>query len=74
MSDLALTWPGSGSANVVGAQGSEPVARTIHPNEGKLLRAFGDEITVHLGGVETGGRENDPLCSSTSWPLPVEKV
>lgn len=26
------------------------------PSEGKLIRAFGDEVTIHLGGAETGGK------------------
>lgn len=28
----------------------------VPPGSGKVLRAFGDEITVHLGGKETGGK------------------
>ncbi|KAB2675594.1 MAG: cupin domain-containing protein [Verrucomicrobia bacterium] len=27
----------------------------VLPGTGKVLRAFGDEITVHLGGADTGG-------------------
>ncbi len=28
----------------------------VPPGGGKIIRAFGDEITVHLGGAETGGK------------------
>ena len=28
----------------------------VPPGDGKVLRAFGDEITVHLSGAETGGK------------------
>lgn len=28
----------------------------VRPNQGKVLRAFGDEVTVCLGGAETGGK------------------
>ena len=28
----------------------------VPPAEGRVIRAFGDEITVHLGAAETGGR------------------
>jgi quercetin dioxygenase-like cupin family protein len=28
----------------------------VPPSEGRVYRAFGDEITVHLGGRETGGK------------------
>ena len=30
--------------------------KIVPPGGGKTLRAFGDEITVHLGGEETGGK------------------
>lgn len=38
---------------------STPSAQFVHivpPSGGKVIRAFGDEITVHLGGADTGGR------------------
>ena len=28
----------------------------VLPSRGKVVRAFGDEIIVHLGGAETGGK------------------
>jgi len=28
----------------------------VLPSSGKVMRAFGDEITVHLGAAETGGK------------------
>lgn len=30
--------------------------RVVPPSGGKVVRAFGDEITIHLGGAETGGK------------------
>jgi quercetin dioxygenase-like cupin family protein len=30
--------------------------RVVLPSGGRIIRAFGDEITVHLGAEETGGR------------------
>lgn len=35
---------------------SELPSITVHPNEGKVLLAFGEEVTVYLGGAETGGK------------------
>ena len=35
---------------------STPSACVVPPSGGKVIRAFGDEITVHLGGGETGGK------------------
>ena len=29
--------------------------RVVLPSAGRVMRAFGDEITVHLGAAETGG-------------------
>ena len=31
-------------------------AMTIRPNEARVLRAFGEEVTIYLGGAETGGQ------------------
>lgn len=33
-----------------------PSTCVVLPSGGKVIRAFGDEITVHLGGSETGGK------------------
>ncbi len=35
---------------------STQFTRIVPPNTGKVLRAFGDEITLHLTGAETGGK------------------
>jgi hypothetical protein len=37
---------------------NQPTSSTcvVPPSGGKVIRAFGDEITVHLGAAETGGR------------------
>ena len=28
----------------------------VPPSAGKIIRAFGDEVTIHLGGTDTGGQ------------------
>jgi len=59
MSDLTLTWPGNHkvqSSNGDQADSKEVMPAIVLSNEGKRLSAFGDEITVHLGGAETGGK------------------
>jgi quercetin dioxygenase-like cupin family protein len=33
-----------------------PSACIVPPADGRVLRAFGEEITVHLGAAETGGK------------------
>ena len=33
-----------------------PSTCVVPPSGGKVIRAFGDEITVHLGAAETGGK------------------
>ena len=35
---------------------SELSAIAVPPNEGRVLRAFGEAVTVYLGGAETRGR------------------
>jgi mannose-6-phosphate isomerase-like protein (cupin superfamily) len=34
----------------------ELAAMAVRPEEGRVLRAFGEEVTVYLGGAETEGR------------------
>lgn len=34
----------------------DPATVIVTPDEGKLLRAFGEEVRVHLSGTETGGQ------------------
>jgi hypothetical protein len=34
----------------------------VLPSAGKIIRAFGDEITVHLGAAETGGKYTMFTC------------
>lgn len=36
--------------------------RVVAPSQARTLRAFGEEITVHLGGEETGGRYTMFTC------------
>lgn len=33
-----------------------PKPCVVRPGEGRVLRAFGEEVILHLGGAETGGR------------------
>src|SRR5436309_1427753 len=33
-----------------------PSTCVVPPSGGRVIRAFGDEITVHLGAAETGGK------------------
>ena len=33
-----------------------PSTCVVPPSGGRVIRAFGDEITLHLGGAETGGK------------------
>lgn len=35
---------------------AHPSPAVVLPGSAKVLRAFGDEVTVHLGGDQTGGR------------------
>ena len=35
---------------------SELLSMTVRPHEGKVLLAFGEEVTVYLGSAETGGK------------------
>lgn len=35
---------------------SVPSTCVVPPSGGRIIRAFGDEITVHLGAAETGGK------------------
>lgn len=48
----------------------------VPPSAGKVLRAFGEEVTVYLGGAETGGkftlftdgaRVNSPNPALQTW-------
>lgn len=59
MSNLTITWPGHQTAQATNgekAENSQPTPAIVLPTEGKTLHAFGDEVTVHLGGAETGGQ------------------
>ena len=35
---------------------SESPAIVVPPDAGRVLHAFGEEVVIHLGGAETGGR------------------
>jgi mannose-6-phosphate isomerase-like protein (cupin superfamily) len=59
MPDTTITWPGhipqqTSSLEAAGVQA--PALVVTGPHEAPPLRAFGDEIYVHLGGAETGGQ------------------
>lgn len=64
MTDLTATWPGSSEATIV--ENNDLAAAIVLPGEGEPLRAFGDEITFHLGGAQTGGRYT--VCSDVTPP------
>ena len=55
MSTQSITWPGH-PTNQSAAVAEKRTPAVVLPNEAKALRAFGDEIYVHLGGAETGGQ------------------
>jgi mannose-6-phosphate isomerase-like protein (cupin superfamily) len=40
--------------------------RIVPPSGGKVIRAFGDEITVHLGASDTGGKYT--MCTCVTPP------
>lgn len=64
MSEPTITWPGyTGTTMAPGEEGAlQPQTVLVLPDEGKKLRAFGDEIVVHMGGAETGGRYTAFTC------------
>lgn len=35
---------------------TKPAAICVPPNEGKVFRAFGETVTIHLDGTDTGGK------------------
>jgi quercetin dioxygenase-like cupin family protein len=50
MSDQSIKWPSH-------RPGQSPLATAVVlPEAEKILRAFGDEVLIHLGGAETGGK------------------
>lgn len=52
MTDHTIIWPG----HVAQAAENGAMTTVAHPEGREVLRAFGDEITVLLGGAETGGK------------------
>lgn len=64
MSDPTLTWPGRTSQEALAEEeaASSPQTVLILPHEAKKLMAFGDEIVVHMGGEETGGKYTAFTC------------
>ncbi len=56
MSIQNITWPGHQTNQSNGATKEKLNPAVILPNKAEPLRAFGDEIYVHLGGAETGGK------------------
>lgn len=55
MSEITLGWPGSNTGRMGAQRWPEPAPAIVEAEAGKLLRAFGDEIRVQLGGAQTGG-------------------
>lgn len=55
MPDLEITWPGQTPLSNRAAL-KKPAVAVVYPKKAKTLRAFGDEVHVHLGGTETAGR------------------
>jgi quercetin dioxygenase-like cupin family protein len=41
---------------------STPSTGVVPPSDNRVMRAFGDELTVHLGGAETGGKYSVFTC------------
>ncbi|HTS18993.1 MAG TPA: cupin domain-containing protein [Verrucomicrobiae bacterium] len=48
------------------SRGLRPSAAVTLPDQGRVLRAFGDEVVVHLSGEQTGGTL--ALCTLVSPP------
>jgi quercetin dioxygenase-like cupin family protein len=59
MSDQAIMWPGhqpSQSSPLTGAETKKISSAVVLPEAAQTLQAFGDEVSIHLGGAETGGK------------------
>lgn len=56
MSDITVGWPGSNTGRKGAQSWPAPAPAITEADAGKVLRAFGDEIRVQLGGAETGGQ------------------
>ena len=64
MSDPTMIWPGSTNAEALRVEKGASLPQTflILPHEAKSLKAFGDEIVVHMGGAQTGGKYTAFTC------------
>lgn len=56
MSELSISWPGYQPNSVPETGADKPVLKIATAESSKVLRAFGDEITVLLSGADTGGK------------------
>jgi quercetin dioxygenase-like cupin family protein len=54
LSEQDIRWPGQSAASR--EETTQVMPAVILPQSAKTLRAFGDEVYVHLGGAETGGK------------------
>lgn len=56
MSDLPISWPGYQEDAPSGGVANQATLTITPAGAGKVLHAFGDEVTVLLSGADTGGR------------------
>jgi mannose-6-phosphate isomerase-like protein (cupin superfamily) len=56
MLDLSISWPGNKDNPLPNGNGDKPVLTIATAESSKVLRAFGDELTVLLAGADTGGK------------------
>ena len=61
MSQATITWPGH-HTDQASLAAAAPRTVLAPPPEGQGIKAFGDEIFVHLGGAETGGKYTAFTC------------
>ena len=63
MSNATITWPGYANQTAATEEATqEPQVVLAYPGEEEGIKAFGDEIFVHLGGAQTGGRFTAVTC------------
>lgn len=67
MSDQAIRWPGhrpDQSSPLDAAEAKKITPVVILPEAAQTLRAFGDEVSIHVGGAETGGKFTVFTCTT----------
>jgi quercetin dioxygenase-like cupin family protein len=65
MTDQSIRWPGHPQGHtspLTGAEKNKINSAVVLPEANKTLRAFGDEISIHTGGAETGGKYTIFTC------------